>query len=258
MKRCLSYSALTVLLILPGSPILAAPPERSTLDEAIEVVDGLTMTPEKCVPPALLREASAVIIAHNVVKGGIVIAARRGHGVLLVRDKESGWSNPVFVTTSGGSLGLQLGVQRTDVFLVIRSQHNLKRILNSSSKLTLGVDASVAAGPVGRQVAANNAAEILSYSHTRGVFAGVAFDGDTLRIDQAATQHAYNIRGAVSIADILSNKIGAPEAAVVLRAKLGSMSGDKMEIVPKQPALLELPPLPKQPAQFEAPPLPKP
>jgi lipid-binding SYLF domain-containing protein len=227
MKKCLSYAALTILLVLPESPILARPPERSTLDEAIGVLDGLAMTPEKCVPPALLREASAVIIAPDVLKGGIVIAARRGHGVLLVRDNENGWSNPVFVTLNGGSLGLQVGVQRTDVFLVIRSQHNLKRILNSSSKLTLGVDASVAAGPVGRQVAANNSAEILSYSHTRGVFAGVAFDGETLGVDQAATQRAYNIRGAFSIADILSNKFGAPEAAVVLRAKLGSMSGEK-------------------------------
>ncbi len=244
MRRYLLCSALTGLLVLPGSPILAAPPERGTLAEAIDVLDGLAQTPEKCVPPALLREASAVIIAHDVVKGGLVVAARSGHGVLLVRDMESGWSNPVFVTISGGSVGLQVGVQRTDVLLVIRSHHNLKRIIRGSGKLTLGVDASVAAGPVGRQVATNNYAEILSYSHTRGIFVGAAFDGDALRIDQAANERVYNMRG-ISVADIVSNKTGAPEAALTLRAKLRHMSGDKVDVAPKPPTELQLPPLPR-------------
>jgi lipid-binding SYLF domain-containing protein len=245
MKRQFLYSALTILLVLPGAPLLAAPRERTTLDEANEVLDSLAMTPEKCVPPALLHEASAVIIAPDVVKGGLVIAARYGHGVMLVRDKQSGWSNPVLVTMSGGGVGLQVGVQKTDVFLVIRSHHNLKRIMNNSGKLTLGVDASVAAGPLGRQVAANNYAEVLSYSHTRGIFVGAAFDGDTVRIDQAANERVYNIRG-VSVADIVANKTGVPEAANALRAKLGLMSGNKFEVAPKLPTQSDLPPLPRQ------------
>ena len=132
-----------------------------------------------------------MIVAPDVVKGGFVLGARHGHGVLLVRQK-GGWSDPVFVTLTGGSIGLQAGVSATDLFLVIRNARSLDRIFKGAGKLALGADATVAAGPVGREVAgatdAQLKAEILAYSRTRGLFGGVALDGDTILVDHAANE----------------------------------------------------------------------
>ena len=148
----------------------AAPRDRATIDDAIGVLDDMIAAREFKLPPALLRDAHAVIIAPDVVKGGFLVAGRHGHGVLLIRNKDV-WTNPIFITITGGSFGFQAGIQATDVFLVIRNQKSLDRILRGNGKFTLGADAAVAAGPVGKQLAAATdaqlRAEILSYSHSR-------------------------------------------------------------------------------------------
>jgi len=251
-----------MLLALPGTPALAVPRDRSSINEAIEVLDELAMSPERCVPPALLRDASAVVIAPNLLKGGLVVAARHGHGMLLVREKDGGWSNPVFITMTGGSVGLQLGIQKSDVFLVIRNARSLDRLMRGAGKLTLGADASVAAGPLGRQVSADTdamlRAEILSYSRSRGIFAGVAIEGDTIRIDETANDLNYGKKG-VTVAEIMGYKVAAPEPAAVLRAKLTQLAGIKVEQTPRTavpPTYPPLPPLPPAPPQPVLPPLP--
>lgn len=224
----------------------AAPRDRATIDNAIDVLDAMIEARQFKMPPALLRDCHAVIIAPDVVKGGFLVAGRHGHGVMLIRNKD-GWTNPIFITITGGSFGFQAGVSATDVFLVIRNQKSLDRILKGNGKLTLGADAAVAAGPIGKQLsAATDAqmrAEILSYSHSRGIFAGVALDGDTLLIDWQANDRFYNKRD-VTVTDIVGGKVNAPEKVVTLYDRLGRL-GASEETSPKAPpAKLEGPRIP--------------
>jgi lipid-binding SYLF domain-containing protein len=219
--------------LLAGLSLLVptAPPgdrREATVEHALHVLDDLAGAPEKRIPPRLLQDAAAVVIAPDVVKLGFVVAARHGHGVMLLRQKD-GWSDPVFVTINGGSVGWQAGVQGTDLFLVIRNARSLDRILRGAGKLTLGADAAVAAGPVGRDLrAATDAqmkAEILSYSRSRGIFAGVSLDGDTLQVDRPANDRFYGQR-SVTVADIVAGKVATPKPAAELRARLGTWTGD--------------------------------
>jgi lipid-binding SYLF domain-containing protein len=224
---------LAALALFGACPALAADPKDSTTDNAIDVLDDLAGTPEKRIPPAMLRDAAAVIIAPDVVKVGFVVAVNHGHGVLLVRQK-GGWSDPVFVTLTGGGVGWQAGVQSTDLFLVIRNARSLDRILRGSGKLTLGGDAAVTAGPIGRDIsAATDAqlkAEILSYSRSRGLFAGVSLEGGTLIVDNAANDRFYGAY-KIAVADIIAGKADAPKTVGVLRARLGDLSGDREELL---------------------------
>ena len=213
MRTSFILAAVAGLFAMSSNCLFAAPRDRSSVHEAIAVLDELAKTPEKCVPPALLRDADAVVIVPDSLMGGLVISARHGCGVLLIRGSDGIWSNPVFVKMTGASVGLQAGVAKTDIFLVIRSRRSLERIMQGNGKLTLGANASVAAGPIGRQASADTdaamRAEILSYSRSRGIFAGVAFEGDTLRIDPETNQKFYGKRD-VTVAEIVEGKLPAP------------------------------------------------
>ncbi len=149
--------------------------------------------PEQGIPDKLLDEGRAVIVIPDTIKAGLVIGGRRGHGLMSVRMPNGAWSNPVFVKLTGGSIGFQAGVQSSDVVLVFRNDRSLDNLVNG--KFTLGADAGVAAGPVGRNAAAATdgqlKAEIWSWSRARGLFAGVALDGAVLQIDDAANLDAY-------------------------------------------------------------------
>jgi lipid-binding SYLF domain-containing protein len=231
MKARYLFAALAVAAC---PSFVVAEPRGGTADDAIDVLDELADSPDKRVPPTLLRDASAVIIAPDVVKGGFIVAARHGHGVLLVRKKD-GWSDPVFVTLTGGSVGWQAGVAATDLFLVIRNGKSLDRIMRGAGKLTLGADASVSAGPVGRDAsAATDAqlrAEILSYSRSRGLFAGVAIEGDTLQVDHLANDRYYGKR-RVAVADIVAGKEDAPKSAATLKHRLAEWSDEVRTVRP--------------------------
>lgn len=223
-----NWKLLFVLIpfIIPASA--QAGPRGTTVEDSIDVLSDLAAAPEKRIPPALLREASAVIIAPDIVKAGFIVGARRGHGVLLVRQK-GGWSDPVFVTITGGSVGWQAGIQSTDLFLVIRNRKSLDRILEGNGKLTLGAEASVAAGPIGREAsAATDAqlkAEILSYSRSRGLFGGIALDGDAIVVDRIMNDRFYGQR-RIRVSDIVAGKGQPPKQAAVLRSQLGSWSDE--------------------------------
>lgn len=216
------YLALAVVIATAGSGLAEPGPRRATIDDAIDVVDDLADAPEKRVPPTMLRDAAAVIIAPDMLKGGFIVAGRHGHGVLLVRQKD-GWSDPVFVTLTGGSVGWQAGVAATDLFLVIRNGKSLDRIMRGAGKLKLGADASVAAGPIGRDAAAATdaqlRAEILSYSKSRGFFAGVALEGDTIQVDHLANDRYYGKR-KTRVADIVEGKEVPPKSAAMLKTRL--------------------------------------
>lgn len=165
----------------------AAPPTpRETLKLSKDVLDELTETPAKAIPKALLQEAEAVVIFPNTIKAGFVVGGRVGHGVAIVKDKDKGWGDVRFLDLGGASVGFQVGIQATDVVLVFKSRKGLDRILDGKAKLKLGADASVAAGPLGREAeVATDAllkAEIFSCSRNRGLFAGVSLEGVVLGV----------------------------------------------------------------------------
>ncbi len=154
-------------------------------NQAIQVLDRIQQSPDRAIPQDLLRSAKAVAVVPTVVKAGFVIGARHGEGLVSVRRSDGTWSLPVFVDMTGGSVGFQAGVSSTDVVLVFRTERGVNGLVHG--KFTLGANAAVAAGPVGRNAhAATDAqlhAEIYSYSRSRGLFAGVALDGTAITID---------------------------------------------------------------------------
>ncbi|MFN7626397.1 MAG: lipid-binding SYLF domain-containing protein [Pirellula sp.] len=147
------------------------------------------------VPQSLVENASGVAIIPNGVKGSLIVGARHGKGVLLVKEPNGTWHAPVFVSLTGGNIGWQVGVQSSDIILVFKTPRSIQGILNG--KLTLGADAAAAAGPVGREGAVATdgqlQAEIYTYSRSRGLFAGVSIDGSVLQVDRMTTGQYYQI-----------------------------------------------------------------
>ena len=181
-----------IIFVLPCLAV-AGEQEVARANNALRVLTEIMMAPDKRVPANLIQEAQAIAVIPDVIKAGLVIAGRHGTGLISVKGADGIWSNPSYISMSGGSIGFQLGVESTDVILVFRTQRGVDSIVHG--KFTLGADASVAAGPVGRDAhAATDAqlkAEIYSYSRSRGLFAGVALDGSVLAIDNNANQAVY-------------------------------------------------------------------
>ena len=223
MRRNLILSLL--VLGFMSVPALANPKLIARGEDAVRVLDEVMQMPESALPEALLREAHAIAVIPDVVKAGLILGGRHGKGLLSVKTPEGVWSNPSFVKISGGSVGWQAGVQSTDVILVFRSQRGVDTIVNG--KFTMGADASVAAGPVGRAAQASTdvqlKAEIYSYSRNRGLFAGVALDGSVIRIDHNANQAIYgrNVTPRRIFAGGVSN---VPDTIVDFRDRLEEYS----------------------------------
>ncbi len=192
--RRLRFSLMIAAGLLTISQVaLAGPQEDQRARNAVRVLAEIQDIPEQGIPDKLLDDGRAVIVIPDTIKAGLVIGGRRGHGLMSVKMADGSWSNPVFIKLTGGSIGFQAGVQSSDVVLVFRNDRSLDNLVNG--KFTLGADAGVAAGPVGRNAAAATdgqlKAEIWSWSRARGLFAGVALDGAVLQIDDAANLDAY-------------------------------------------------------------------
>jgi lipid-binding SYLF domain-containing protein len=186
-------SATVALPLGPASAQTREPSrEDARLITATQVLEELRATPDQNVPAWLLQRAYGVAVIPDVIKGAFVFGGRFGSGVLTVRDASGHFSNPIFIKLAGGSVGWQVGATSTDVVLVFVTQRSVEHF--ARGKFTLGVDASVAAGPVGRQgeAAAGVSAEIYSYSRSRGLFAGVALDGTVLAFDPGANHAFYD------------------------------------------------------------------
>jgi lipid-binding SYLF domain-containing protein len=188
--------------------------EEGRLLTATEVLEEVKAMPDVKLPDKLLAHAYGIAVIPDVTKVAFIFGARHGNGVLSVRDKlTSPWSNPVFVSLTGGSWGFQAGAQSSDIILVFTTKTGIEGI--AGGKLTLGADASVATGPVGRQGSAatdmNFNAEIYSYARTRGLFGGVALDGSVISIDNSANASVYNKSG-VRASEIFSGQAPAPPA----------------------------------------------
>ena len=178
---------------LGGVSAIAQQAETQRVLDAAEVFQAIIGIPEHEVPTALMRVTSGIAILPGVKRIGFGIGVQRGHGILLVRQSDGGWSRPLFLTLTGGSIGWQVGIQSADIVLFFRSRDSVERVLRG--KYTLGVDASVAAGSLGREAAAATdqdlKAEIYSYSRTRGIFAGFALQGAALDVDYGANTAYY-------------------------------------------------------------------
>ena len=182
---------LSALLLAPTFAT-AQTHEEARLLQATQVVEELSAMPDQRAPDWLLARAHGIAVIPNVVKVGLGIGGRGGKGVLVVRNAQGGWSNPSFITLGGGSFGWQVGVQTADLLLVLTTDRSIEGI--TGGKVTLGADASVAAGPVGRQTSAAtdiNLSEVYSYSRASGLFAGIAIDGSVMAIDKKANAIYY-------------------------------------------------------------------
>ncbi len=183
--------------------------------DASRVLDEIMQAPDQAIPSRMLHDAHAVAVIPDVVKASLILGGRAGKGLVSIRNSDGTWSHPSFIKLTGGSIGFQAGVQSTDVVLVFRSARGVDSIVNG--KFTLGADAAVAAGPVGRTAQASTdgqlKAEIYSYSRARGLFAGVALDGAVIAIDHRANQSVYG-RNTTPRA-IFEGRAGRPSGAVV-------------------------------------------
>ena len=203
------------LCLLPPVLSRAGVSEEAKVQASTAIIREVMDIPECAIPPSLLRSAQGIAIFPDVLKGAFVFGARYGVGVMLVRNEDRSWGNPVFFRLIGGSFGWQIGVQSTDVILVLNSIRSLDKICGG--KFTLGGDASIAAGPLGRQAEAATdillTAEILSYSRNRGLFLGLSLEGAAIQVDYGATSAFYNVPGLLPMQILRNSNMMAPAPA---------------------------------------------
>lgn len=194
------------------------------LDASADTLIDMMRAADKGIPQDLINKARCVVVVPGMKKAGFIVAAKFGRGFAMCRTP-GGWSAPVAVRVEGGSFGFQIGASDTDVILLVRTKRGMDHLL--ASKFTLGADASIAAGPVGRESAADTDvtmhAEILSWSRSRGVFAGIALQGATLRPDEDVDKDLYGHE--INRRDVLNGKVPPPPAAVELVQTLTRYSG---------------------------------
>jgi lipid-binding SYLF domain-containing protein len=184
--------------------------------------------PDKSIPQDLLNKAECIVIVPDLKKGAFIIGAKYGKGFVSCRNKNRvGWSAPGAIRIEGGSVGFQIGGSEMDVFMLIMNERGMDRLL--STKFTLGGDATVAAGPIGRSTQAETdarfTAEILTWSRSRGLFAGISLSGATLREDEDWNMEMYG--KAITNREIVTGSIGAPKAAAPLISELDRYSSRK-------------------------------
>ena len=220
------------------------------LEESRKVFESFSFLTEQAIPTYLLERAYGVVVVPSVIKGALIIGGRGGKGVMAVRNPDGTWSNPVFVTLAGANVGFQWGVQSTDLVLVLMSRKSVEGI--AGGKVTLGADASVAAGPLGRSAAAATdatlQAQVLAYARNEGIFAGVAIDGSVIAIDDKANASAYGVSGILA-SQILAGEVPAPPAARAFTDTLTrATSGATAAPAKSAPAAPEQPAAPQPPA----------
>lgn len=235
MRSILLKTLFVFISLAVAVPAAAATREEERVADASDVLDQLLRIPEKTLPPTLLARAYAVAVVPNVVKVGFGVGARRGKGIIVVRQDDESWSNPAFITLTGGSIGWQIGAQSTDIILVFKTRKGVDGI--ASGKLTLGADASVAAGPVGRHTGIATdiefKAEVFSYSRSRGLFAGVALEGAGVTMDRKANAAFYSDAGMTPEKIFASSPNIAPDVANTFVQILTAQT----RRLPKQPGM---------------------
>jgi lipid-binding SYLF domain-containing protein len=207
------HFALAGLLALSFTTTAVEAGERQELvvRNATVVLREIQSIPDQSIPNSLLQRAKGIAILPNVWKVGLWLGGRGGNGVMMIKDRDGRWTNPAFIRIGGVSFGPQIGGQKADVVLVFTTEHSIDGI--TDGQMTFGADASIAAGPVGREAsAATNLGfdkEVYSYSRAAGLFAGIALDGSYIAINRKGNASYYETPG-VSVADIFAGRAKAP------------------------------------------------
>lgn len=194
MKRTVIFLGLLALLGAGPTCLAAAQSEETQrVEQCLDVFHAVTTITEKKVPDFMMRKAQGIAIFPSVRRAGFVVGIQKGNGLLITRGPGGAWGNPLFLTLSGGSVGWQAGIQSVDLVLFFQTKKSIDAMLKG--QLTLGVDASIAAGSTGRQAAASTdpdlESEIYSYSRSRGFFAGLSLSGASLAVDFDANDSYY-------------------------------------------------------------------
>jgi SH3 domain-containing YSC84-like protein 1 len=219
IRKC----AFILCVLLLAGTLYAANKEQKRLENSGVVMQEIINTPEN-IPREILEKADCVIVFPSVLKAAFVVGGSYGRGAMVCRaggEFKGPWGAPAMYALEGGSIGFQIGGQATDLILLIMNERGASSILNS--KVKLGADASVAAGPLGRDASADTDAylrsEVLSYSRSRGLFAGVSLEGSTLRPDDDATAEVYG-RKLTAREIVLGGKVRTPASGRHLVAVL--------------------------------------
>ena len=215
-----SIKLMLIFMSIASISLFALSNEEKRVLSATATLNNMLHLPESSMPHILFRKAKAIAIIPSSYKIGFILGGRYGEGVICVKGDDGKWSNPVFLTLKGGSIGFQAGVQVADIVLVFKSRKSIEGLINS--RFTLGLDGSIAVGPLGREVGANTdvsfRSEVYSYSISQGLFLGVSLSGAVLEIDKKANSRFYGHDATVT--DIIRNyKVKVPAVVSKLKAK---------------------------------------
>jgi len=223
MKKTMSVLLMSCTFMV-GTYAFAGSAREDTVDRlqsSVEVLHAIMATPDKGIPEEVLSNAKCILVVPNLIKGGFVFGGKHGRGVATCRTAD-GWSAPAFVSVGGGSWGLQIGVEGVDLVMLVMNDHGLQHLL--SSKFALTGEGSVAAGPVGRHASAGTDwkmnTEMLTYSRSKGVFAGLTLEGAVIEQDDDSTRAIYGKH--MRFRNILSGQVAAPKSA---EAFMNAVSG---------------------------------
>jgi len=214
MKRTMSLLLMSVIGMM-GTYAWAGSARQDSvarLQSSVDVIHAIMATPDKGIPQEVLNDAKCIVVVPNLIKGGFVFGGKHGRGVASCRTAE-GWSAPAFVSVGGGSAGLQIGIEGVDLVMLVMNDQGFQQLL--SSKFELTGEGSVAAGPVGRHASAGTdwkmTTEVLSYSRSKGVFAGLTLEGAVVEQDNDSTRAIYGKQ--LEFRNILSGKVATPKSA---------------------------------------------
>jgi lipid-binding SYLF domain-containing protein len=214
MKKTMSLLLMSSIGLV-GTLAWAGSAREDTVDRlqsSVEVVHAIMATPDKGIPEEVLSSAKCILVVPNLIKGGFIFGGKHGRGVATCRTSD-GWSAPAFVSIGGGSWGLQIGVEGVDLVVLVMNDRGLQHLL--SSKFQLSGEGSVAAGPVGRHASAGTDwkmnTEMLSYSRSKGAFAGLTLEGAVVEQDDDSTRAIYGKH--MRFRSILSGKVPTPKSA---------------------------------------------
>jgi SH3 domain-containing YSC84-like protein 1 len=227
MRYLLAIAAAMVVLAATSFAADDSDKDRSDIDKRIEasanVLDEIMGTPDKAIPDKIMRDSKCIAVIPSMLKIAVGFGGNHGKGVATCRTAK-GWSAPAPITITGGSWGLQLGGQAVDLVLVVTNDKGMQHLL--SSKFKLGADASAAAGPVGRDTAADTdwkmRAEVLTYSRARGIFAGIDLNGSAITQDKDETTILYG--KMIDFSEILSGRVAPPQASAPFLAAVRKYS----------------------------------
>jgi lipid-binding SYLF domain-containing protein len=235
MKSTIKMVAVVCLAAMACTNAWGGTGRQDTVDrlqKSVEVLHAIMSTPDKGIPEEVLSNATCILVVPDLVKGGFIVGGKHGRGVATCRTA-NGWSAPAFVSVGGGSWGLQIGVEGVDLVMLVMNDRGFQHLL--SSKFALTGEGSVAAGPVGRHASAGTDwkmnTEMLTYSRSKGAFAGLTLEGAVIQQDNDSTVAIYGKK--LRFRNILSGRVTTPESGVAF-VKAVSDAGQQARVADKR------------------------